>query len=174
MGALRGAILWRCVLWHEGGESCPHLLPHTSTCHYWCNYDDDNSVDGDSDNSDDDDVDTMLVMMMMPRWWCRRTRCSSSSIFQPPSGGVKIGKAMIWSSWLTSFFLSGMAVVLHTITVPEKTLDDTLFICFSRTELLRTLLNGKRMGLGRERGCSTIQENLHCMGIKTKRSAFVQ
>ena len=59
MGALRGAILWRCVLWHDSGESCPHLLPHTSTCHYWCNYDDDNSVDGDGDNSDDDDVDNM-------------------------------------------------------------------------------------------------------------------
>ena len=47
----------------------------------------------------------MLVMMMVPRWWCQRIRCSSSSIFQPPSGGVKIGKAMIWSSWLTSFFI---------------------------------------------------------------------
>ena len=61
MGALCSAILWRCVLWHEGGESCPHLLPHTSTCHYWCNYDNDNSVDGDGDNSDDDDVDNMDV-----------------------------------------------------------------------------------------------------------------
>ena len=61
MGALCSAILWRCVLWHEDGESCPHLLPHTSTCHYWCIYDNDGSVDGDGDNSDDDDVDNMDV-----------------------------------------------------------------------------------------------------------------